>query len=411
MHFHFSPYSSILLIFFSQGIIFSFLLAKKGIISSCNPCKWLSLFVFLCTLYLIPWMLGFAGWYSVLPYRDILFYIPFQQLFFIGPAVYFYTQSLLNPSFHFRTKDWIHLVPGLIYLLYRLIIFITDQVILGQYYFYEDGRDKNLDTWYQLAGFGSMMVYFLLSLRYYNEYKKVIFQTLSYADTLLFGWVRKYLVLFLLMQVLWMVFFLFYPDWGNFKEKWWYYLAFSSLMYYIGITGYTNNLKSVSPFKPSFFGNSEEFFLENVEIGQTNQIEEPQESLNKSDQIDNEQIDFWKKKILELIEKEEVYLNPNLTLLDVANLLNTNQTLISKMINQGFKMNFNDFINEYRVKNVIQALQQGKYKKHTLLGISLDSGFNSKTSFNRSFKKYIGTSPKDYLSMLKQSDPESGKVK
>lgn len=409
MHFHFSPYSSILLIFFSQGIIFSFLLAKKGITDSCNPCKWLSLFVFLCTLYLIPWMLGFAGWYSLLPYRDILFYIPFQQLFFIGPSIFFYTQSLLNPSFKFNVKDGIHLVPGLVYLLYRLIIFITDQVIFGQYYFYEDGRDKNLDTWYQMAGFVSMMVYFLLSLRYYGEYKKVIFQTLSYAETMLFDWVRKYLVLFLLMQVLWLVFFLFYPDWGNFKEKWWYYLAFSSLMYYIGLTGYTNNLKSVSPFMPSIFGNSEELFLEQTEIEVPNTQEQKPE--NNKNQYDSEQVDVWRKKISDLVEKEKLYLDPTLTLPDVANQLGTNPTLISKMINQGFKMNFNDFINEYRVKDVILALQEGKYKKHNLLGISIDSGFNSKTSFNRSFKKYLGTSPKDYLSKLKQSDSESGKEK
>lgn len=88
MHFHFSLYSSILLIFFSQGVVFSFLLVKKSWIKPCNPSMWLGIFVFLCTLYLIPWMLGFAGWYSLLPYRDILFYIPFQQLFFIGPAIY-----------------------------------------------------------------------------------------------------------------------------------------------------------------------------------------------------------------------------------------------------------------------------------------------------------------------------------
>ncbi len=121
---------------------------------------------------------------------------------------------------------------------------------------------------------------------------------------------------------------------------------------------------------------------------------------------ENESLEHWKSRILDLIETEKVFLNPNLTLMDMANLLNTNQTLVSKMINQGFRMNFNDFINEFRVKDVIEAFHQGKYKKHTLLGISFDSGFNSKTSFNRSFKKHTGLSPKEYLSKLKETPQE-----
>jgi hypothetical protein len=92
MHFHFSFYSSILLIFFSQGLALSFLLFKKGILQASKPSNWLGFFIFLCTIYLLPWMLGFAGWYSLQPYRDIMFYIPFQQLFLIGPVIYFYTQ-------------------------------------------------------------------------------------------------------------------------------------------------------------------------------------------------------------------------------------------------------------------------------------------------------------------------------
>jgi len=406
MHFHFSLYSSILLIFFSQGVVFSFLLVKKSWTRPCNPSMWLGIFVFLCTLYLIPWMLGFAGWYSLLPYRDILFYIPFQQLFFIGPAIYFYTKSLLNPSFKFLRKDWIHLIPGLVYIVYRLIVFSVDKIILGQYYFYENGRDKNLDTWYQMAGFVSMLIYFLLCLRYYADYKKIIFQTLSYADTVLFGWVRRYLITFLIMQVLWLVFFLFYPDWGNFKEKWWYYLTFSSLIYYIAITGYTNNLKSVTSFKSSVLGPDHVKFLD-TEI-YTHEIQNGRQLELESiiNHTENESLEHWKIRILNLIETEKVFLNPNLTLMDMANLLNTNQTLVSKMINQGFRMNFNDFINEFRVKDVIEAFHQGKYKKHTLLGISFDSGFNSKTSFNRSFKKHTGLSPKEYLSKLKETPRE-----
>lgn len=401
MHFHFSFYSSILLIFFSQGIIFSILLLKKGVQLSSKPHKTLSLFVFLCSIYLLPWMLGFAGWYSLQPYRNIMFYVPFQQLLLIGPVIYFYTQSLLNPSFAFKRKDWLHLIPAFAYLAYRLVIFITDKIILQEYYFYANGKDKNLDIWYQMAGVTSMLIYFFLSLRYYKIYKKIILQTTSFADTLLFSWIKNYLIAFLLMQLFWLIFFLLFPGWGSFKEKWWYYLSFSSLMYYIGITGYANNIKGLIPFRISNIENKPVYLVENLsnEIESNDIIDLEFKETETANNL-NYQVEEWKTKIINVIESEQLYKNPTLTLMSIATLLNTNQTVISKMINQGFKMNFNDFINDYRVKAVIKLLQKGEYKKVTLLGIAIDCGFNSKTTFNRCFKKHTGVSPKDFIQNL-----------
>ena len=353
-------------------------------------------------------MLGFAGWYSVQPYRDLMFYIPFQQLFLVGPVIYFYTQSLLNPTFIFKRKDWLHFIPALLYLVYRFVIYTTDKIILHQYYFYENGRDKSLDTWYQMAGFSSMIFYFLLSLRFYTIYKKVILQTISFADSLLFSWIKKYLVAFLIMQVLWLLFFFFYPDWGDFKEKWWYYIAFSSVLYYIGITGYTNNIKSLVPFQLSGVENKTVYLLESNSSAM-NTIEEIQLAEIVVPVL-NEQVKEWKAKIAAVIENEKMYQNPVLTLSDVAKKLNTNQTMVSKMVNQGFNMNFNDLVNGYRVKAVIEMFQQEIYKQQTLLAISIDCGFNSKTTFNRCFKKVTGISPKEFIQQQNTSNFKTNKT-
>ena len=136
MVYDFNFYSSLLLITFSQGIVYSFLILIKAIQTENKFNYWLSLFVFLCSLFLAPWMLGFAGWYDNQPYRNFMFYMPFQNLFFIGPVLFFYIQSLLNPSFIVSKKQFLNLTPGFLYLTYIYGIFIYDKFIFCKPYFY-----------------------------------------------------------------------------------------------------------------------------------------------------------------------------------------------------------------------------------------------------------------------------------
>lgn len=74
-----------------------------------------------------------------------------------------------------------------------------------------------------------------------------------------------------------------------------------------------------------------------------------------------------------------------------------NTSILSKAINQGFGKNFNDFVNEYRISEVKDRLGKSDLDRMTLLGIALDSGFNSKATFNRAFKKYTGMTPNQYV--------------
>ncbi|MFN3968394.1 helix-turn-helix domain-containing protein [Flavobacterium sp.] len=399
MLFQFGFYSSLLLITFSQGILYSVLLLAKAIKTENKPNYWLSLFIFLCCLYIAPWMLGFAGWYDNQPYRDILFYTPFQHLLLIGPVIYFYTQSLLNPSFQLTQKNFIHFIPGIGYLFYILGLWIYDQFIFKDYFFYKDGLDKDFESWYQNIGLISMMIYFIASIRYYNLYRKLMFQVVSYADAVLFKWIQTYLYAFLVMLSLPIVLnivSLFYPEIDSYTGTWWFFLFFSIIMYYIAITGYSNPIVAKIPFEISLFTNQPALLLqpnksEEVIIDIEHETFHEQESLETS---------IWKNKIETLITKEKLYENPELTLTDLAKKLETNASVISRVVNQGFGLNFNDFINQYRIDAVKKAFNAGNHKKSTLLGIAFDCGFNSKATFNRAFKKSTGLSPKDFIENL-----------
>jgi len=401
MLFKFNFYSSVLLISFTHGIIYSALLLSKAIKNEKKSDCWLSLFIFLCSLYIAPWMLGFAGWYDNQPYRDLLFYIPFQHLFFIGPIIFFYTQSLLNPSFKFSKKEALHLLPGFIYLVYIVSIWAYDKFIFGGYFFYESGLDKDFENWYQKLGLISMIIYFILSIRYYNVYKKLMFQVVSYADSILFKWIKTYLIAFLVMLLLPITFDIlgfFYPEVKSYQGSWWFFLFFSIVMYYIAVTGYSNSINSTIPFKMSLFDKSPILLLDSNNENETETVIDIDHEIfteNVSPEIQK-----WKFKIETLIQEEKLYQNPELTLNDLAKKLETNASVISKTINQGFQMNFNDCINNYRIEAVKTMLANNEHETSTLLGIAFDCGFNSKATFNRAFKKNTGTTPKAFIEML-----------
>lgn len=382
--FDFNDKSSVLLIFFFHAIVFSYLLLKSGIAEDQKHSIWLAVLVFLGGLYICPFMLGYANWYGVKSYREFLFFVPFQQLFLIGPVFYFYVKSLLNRSWSLSKKDFLHFLPAIFYALYSLIVFITDKLVLDEFYFYANNRDKDLDFWYQMAGLISMLFYLIVSLKHYFNYRNLSLQELSFADAIAFKWVKHFAIAFSLILLLRVLFFIINPEWGNFGSKYWYYFCFSILLLYISITGYSHSIRSTVSLNAKRL----------VKIEPAKEGED-KEKLNKSE--DDTALDPWKVKIKQLFEIEHIYKNPELTLTDLTNLLHTNRNIVSKVINQEFEMNFNDFVNKKRVEAVIEKLKKGDHRRNTLLGIALDCGFNSKTTFNRAFKKHIGITPKQFI--------------
>lgn len=407
MFFQFGLRSSLLLIFFVHGLVYAILLWRKGVLNETVSDKWLSAFLFLCVLYISPWMLGFAGWYDTQPYRDILFYMPMQHLFLMGPVIFFYVQSLLNPSFKFGKKEWLHLLPGILYIFYSIVMVVTDKLILKKYYFLADGIDRDFDAWYQYCGFASMLFYFFISMRYYGLYKKLMLQVISYADLVLFKWVRNFLFAFLSMQVLQLIFFVLSkmnPFFGDYVGSWWYFFIFSIIFYYIAITGYSNSIETKVPFKLNLLQYKPTLLLGEssklINVIQDNAYEEAEvieiEAVQQKKKEDSFLLNEWKPKIETLLTKDKLYEDPELSLTQMAKLLKTNPSVISKVINQGFQMNFNDLINFYRVEAVKEKLTAGEQKLQTLLGIAFDCGFNSKATFNRAFKKFALVSPKEW---------------
>lgn len=398
MLFSFSLKSSILLIFFLHGIVFSILLLVKGLQNENKSSLWLSLFTILCSLYIAPFMFGYAGWYAQQPYRNILFYIPFQQLFLLPPVLYFYIKALLDKSFQFSKSDYIHFLPSAIYLIYSIVVFLTDRVILNEYYFYEDGKDKDFSLWYQITGLCSLGYYLAQSLKTYYKYKALTYNVVSFADTVMFKWAKRFLIAFLMLIAIRILFFIVNPEWDEFGKKFWYYVCFSILFYYMSISGYTNSILSATSFRDSPLNFDADF---KFEADNPREIELPI-SIPENDNLADDKneipdFDLWKEKIEALMLVDKMYENPALVISDLSNKLSTHSKKISQVINQGFNMNFNDFVNHYRISAVKQKIEEGEHTIQTLLSLAFECGFNSKSTFNRAFKRSTSLSPKEYI--------------
>jgi AraC-like DNA-binding protein len=392
MYFDFSLKSSLLLIFFFHGLVFSILLFVKGVQHHNKPGLWLGFLSFLSVCYISPFMLGYAGWYSKQPYRDILFYIPFQQLLLLPPVLYFYVRSLLDKSFRFSKKQWLHFLPAIGYLVYSIIIVVADTLILKDHYFYNDEKDKDFSIWYQVAGFLSMGYYLILSLSTYKKYRTISYDTLSFADTVTFKWAQRFLLAFLLLLTIRALFFILNPEWYEFGRKFWYYICFSLLFYYISIIGYTNTVRSLVSFNDLSL-NAPSNTSENVEEHQPL----PDEDSTPDLKTEIPDLAKWKETLEQLMLVDKLYEDPELTLSDLSQKLGIHSKKVSQIINQGFNLNFNDFVNLYRTKAVIARLEEGEHNLHTLLSIAFECGFNSKSTFNRAFKRTTSLSPREYI--------------
>jgi len=91
------------------------------------------------------------------------------------------------------------------------------------------------------------------------------------------------------------------------------------------------------------------------------------------------------------------YTNPSLTIHELAAGLQMPPHLLSKVINEGFGKNFFDFVNSYRVEAFKQRMDDPRSRQFTLLSLAFEVGFNSKTAFNRAFKKQTDQTPREYF--------------
>ncbi|WP_155839595.1 helix-turn-helix domain-containing protein [Aquimarina latercula] len=377
----FNLYSTPLLLLVLQAFIFAFLLLVRYFKKKHISALILSLLIFITGYHRTSYTIGFMDWYDTFRNTKINYWLIALSLA-IGPLLYFYIKSITTSNFKFRKKDFLHFIPVCLYIVYKISIFIYDAAQPG----FEDTQNGYLKVFLDEKYVGpligvvenlQMLLYLAFTIQLYYVYRKKIQHFFSNTYSLELNWIRNFLFIYSFL----FLYSLFQGVIGSvitelhWTQRWWYHFFTAVAIIYIGIKGYFTDTSKLNNLNFS------------VSVKETTSTLSTELS---SDVIRN------KKKIKEFMAEEKPFLNPDLNLTQLSQMLKIPASVISETINSGFDKNFNDFVNSYRVKEVQKMLKEGKQQQLSLLGIAYECGFNSKATFNRVFKKLTNTSPSQY---------------
>jgi len=312
---------------------------------------------------------------TYLPHWDRL---PMQFLLALGPLMYFYVLKITRSRYKFKWKDLLHFSPLLLEL-GALALEIKESTQTGAAT-YSTHTFQLLNLVLQLLIFISIIAYLYFSNKLIQNFYRRLQPVLMDRSLLEFRWLRRLLAT---TAVLWFL---------------WLFCAG------IDFFGYHNHL-SVQVYYPFYI-----FFVVIIIWTAAAAFLKPQAAvmaqtaaiLKPSVPAELRAKGTWLKRAM---EANLYHQDPELSLSSLAEKLSLPPHELSRVINTVFKKGFNDFINEYRVRDVVSKMQDPAYDNITLLGIGFEAGFNSKTTFNRIFKQMTGKSPTEYKKYLENERP------
>ncbi|RZK56249.1 MAG: helix-turn-helix domain-containing protein, partial [Hymenobacter sp.] len=373
------------------------------------------------------WMLGFAGWYDSHDGHSIfMFYVPWQLNLLLGPGYYLYFRSLTNQEFQLRPRAWWHLLPGLLKIGLCLGAATYDLLwwhkLRGQplpYHFGTKGPMAewldNLDQPLSYLLYGLLPFYMGLVLVSYRRYTRYLDDNFSDSERLRFAGLRQLLVLQVLSWGLSLLFEVLDMTFGfGYDEAWNYFALRGLLLYGLIVVGVQANYAAAT--SPLRFEPDHDAGQASAAIPEATLETKPAVSATALAEAATPSIPPtppdgpaasappaglpaellpWRERLLRLMADEQPWLEPELTLTELAQRLRTHPALLSKVINAGCGQNFNDFVNTYRVQEARRKLADPRFAHYSLVGVALESGFNSKSTFNRVFKKLLGQAPSE----------------
>lgn len=390
----FNIYSIPLVLLSLQGMLFTFLLFSRYYRKKNISDLFLALILLITCYHQTTYTIGFMDWYDTYTNTKINYYlIPLSLA--LAPLLYFYFVSITNPKKTFQRKSFLHFIPALILIAISIFIFIYDANQIGfvetqNGYLVVNFKWKFLDPVVALLSMLQMLIYLVLSFQLLYKYREKINQYFSNTYKVELNWLRNFLIAFTTLYAYYTIQIVVNETIVNLSwiQEWWYYLLSGLVIIYVGIKGFYTDLSQLKGIEIASF------------LEQEHKVIFQTKSVSKEPNELPEKLQETKRAIEAYFENNKPFLEPDLTLVILANKLSISREELSETINKGFQLKFNDFINGYRIAAFKMKLNEGQHKKLSLIGIAYECGFNSKPTFNRAFKKATQTSPSEYLRTL-----------
>ncbi|MEW6367377.1 MAG: helix-turn-helix transcriptional regulator [Acidobacteriota bacterium] len=327
----------------------------------------LALFLFSMALPLLSFILYRA---------DLSIYLSYPYLFWFGnsfgllwgPSLYLYVRSLVDRDFGFKKLDALHLIPLALYWLYKLLYFHVhgahvklELLLVG----------KVLDsTDLLVAGIALhviVLAYTAASWRALAVYRRGLRDAYSSIEKIDLSWLRFVLVGFGLVWI---------AALGNSLVS--FVRGYPALLFCTANVLYVFCASNVILFKG--LRQNEAF------SGLEQRTKYAQSTLSRADS------EKHLERLRTLMEEEELYLTPSLSVDQLAQKLHIQPRHLSQTINDCAGQSFIDFVNRYRIEEAKRLLKDPEHKR-TILEVAYQSGFNSKATFNSAFRKSAGMTP------------------
>lgn len=303
----------------------------------------------------------------------------FALLFF--PLVYVYVRTYLYKDTRQIKKHLIHFIPGLLYLIVFSPFLLMDSSTKAEMI-----TNRSFPEWFHLMQmiFNLVIVaqgifYTIISLRKLHHFQYFRRLRMTRVQIASIKWLRLFL---LINVILWVI-----GTMGAILEIMLITIGIDLFgLFYLGLTMLTIVLGVFTIRRPEFFSEEEDIVKYSFSKLKASEIADKEETGSKEYDL-----------LLDYIENEKPYLKPDLKMQDLVDATGLSYKRISQIFNNELKQSFFDYLNKYRIDTAILLLNDGFHKKHTLPHLAEEAGFNSKTTFNRLFKKHTGLTPTEYI--------------
>jgi len=370
----FNIHDTILLLIASECSILAILfLAHRGTKSPSHPL--LAVFLFLNALLsldtLIYW--GEAVRFHIFDISPNLFFVFGFAYFLEGPALYWYTRSIIYKDFAFRPLDALHLLPAGVAQLYLYFVYhrhptpVQGDLVLDFQIFASGYHDV-----FVTAQKSTPIVYGAACLFQLVRCRALLKDSYSNIEKIDFVWLHLLI--------------------GGFLLTWTWSLT--THVYGFHQPGDVSDAMGIIGNYMTFVLISVLIFYALVSLGVFEGINQHIKSGRTADRdpVGPDEVD----RIRAAMHLERLYLNPRLTVDNFAEQVALPPRRLSSVIKCQFGRNFLEFVNGYRVAEAKRILADPANSDRSVLDIALKAGFNSKATFNRFFKKFTGVTPTEY---------------